>query len=121
MAVYPYTIARSTRSDSDALLASILAAGSLDELSNAEDFSAVEGYIRNTGRVDSSSKTTIGLLFWVYPTGLHGPYHETQEAEIEQHGTLVTVESGASSTDALAKIKRGFNLSGIGHVHVAKS
>jgi len=119
---YPFTIAQSVEgsTNSSILLASILAAGSLDELSNSENFTAVETYIRREGHVDSQTgKLQSGVIFWLYPTGLHGPYHETREGEIAHHGTLITIERGASFDDAFAKVKNGVRLSGIGHLHVA--
>lgn len=121
MSEYPYSTARSAQpsSESDALLASILAASTLDEISNADDFASVEDYIRNQGRVDGSGKTTWGLMFWLYPTGMRGPFHESREEEIELHGTLITIERGASLTDAVAKAREGLRLRGIGHLHIA--
>lgn len=121
---YPFTIAQSVEgnTNSSVLLASILAAGSLDELSNIENFTGVETYIRREGHVDSQTgKLQSGVIFWLYPTGLHGPYHETREGEIAHHGTLITIEPGASFDDAFAKVKNGVRLSGIGHLHVAAS
>jgi hypothetical protein len=119
---YPFTIAQSAEesTNSSVLLASILAAGSLDELSNSESFAAVETYIRREGHVDSQTgELQSGVMFWLYPTGLHGPYHETREGEIAHHGTLITIERRASFDDALAKVKNGVRLSGIGHLHIA--
>lgn len=121
---YPFTIAQSVEgnTNSSILLASILAAGSLDELSNIKNFTGVETYIRREGHVDSQTgKLQSGVIFWLYPTGLHGPYHETREGEIAHHGTLITIEPGASFDDAFAKVKNGVRLSGIGHLHVAAS
>ena len=120
---YPYTVARTTESspETDALLAAILATDHLDEISNAEDFAAVERYISGHGRADGSGKTTVGLAFWLYPTGLYGPYHESREEEIELHGTLVTVERGADVAQAVAKTREGLRLRGIGHLHIAKA
>jgi hypothetical protein len=119
---YPFTIAQSAEgsTNSSVLLAAILAAGSLDELSNIENFAGVETYIRREGHVDSQTgKLQSGVMFWLYPTGLHGPYHETQEGEIAHHGTLITIELGASFDDVFAKVKNGLRLSGIGHLHIA--
>jgi hypothetical protein len=50
---------------------------------------------------------------------LRGPYHETQEGDIDHHGTLITMEQGASFDDALAKARNGVRLNGIGHLHIA--
>ncbi|KAF8907049.1 hypothetical protein CPB84DRAFT_344836 [Gymnopilus junonius] len=119
---YPYSAARTVQSstETDALLASILAASTLDEISNIEDFVSVENYIRGHGRVNGSGKTTQGLMFWLYPTGMRGPFHESREEEIELHGTLVTIEAGVLLTDAMAKAREGLRLRGIGHLHIAK-
>jgi hypothetical protein len=119
---YPFTIAQSAEvsTNSSVLLAAILAAGSLDELSNIENFAGVETYIRREGHVDSQTgKLQSGIMFWLYPTGLHGPYHETQGGEIAHHGTLITIELGASFDDVFTKVKNGLRLSGIGHLHIA--
>ncbi|KIM44137.1 hypothetical protein M413DRAFT_443181 [Hebeloma cylindrosporum] len=121
---YPFTIAQSATeiTNISVLLASILAAGSLDELSNIENFTSVETYIRRRGHVDSQTgKLQSGVMFWLYPTGLHGPYHETQEGEIAHHGTLITIEPGVSFEDAFEKAKDGLRLSGIGHLHIAEA
>ncbi|PPQ77860.1 hypothetical protein CVT25_015356 [Psilocybe cyanescens] len=137
MSTYPYSIARSagtdtTTNENNALLASILATDSMDEISTAEDFAAVERYIRNQGRVDGAGRTTCGVMFWVYPTGMRGPYHvgsleqdpeegDEQGGEVKTHGMLVTVERGAALSDALATIKLEHRLSGISHVHIKKA
>jgi len=118
---YPFTVAQSVdeSTNSSVLLASILAAGSLDEISNADNFAAVETYIRRQGHVDAQTgKLQSGLVFWLYPTGLHGPYHATQEGDIAHHGTLITIERGALFDDALARARDGVTLRGIKHLHI---
>jgi len=119
---YPFTVAQSVdgNTTSSVLLAAILASEKLDEISNIENFSGVETYIRREGHVDAQTgKLQSGVMFWLYPTGLHGPFHETQEGDIDHHGTLVTIERGASFDDAFAKTKNGLRLRGIGHLHIA--
>ncbi|KAF8152218.1 hypothetical protein B0H34DRAFT_784504 [Crassisporium funariophilum] len=97
---WPFTAARSSGSEGGSLLTAILA-------------------VRAQGKVDESGKTTWGVMFWLYPTGLNGPYHESREGEIDQHGTLITVERGVLLTEAVQQAKGGFNERGIGHSHVA--
>lgn len=133
MSSYPYSVADSLRSnnltdENNPLLASLLATDSLDEISTAENFGAVERYIRNQGRLDSAGRTTSGLMFWVYPTGMRGPYHigslgqdEEERGEVTTHGLLVTVERGAALSDAVATIRLEFRMSGISHVHIKKA
>ena len=121
---YPHSQARSTGitvdSNASALLASILAAHTLDKISSGDDFSAVERYIRSAGRVNTNThKTTTGAMFWLYPTGLYGPYHENENGQVEKHGTLVTVEKGVDLNEAVWKVKRGLIVDGIGHLHLA--
>ena len=102
---WPLSVARSTGAENNDLLHALLAASTFDEISNADDFTAVEGYIQNQGRVDDSGKTTVGLVFWVYPTGLHGPYHETEDRQIKQHGVLLTVEPGVSVAEVVSRAR----------------
>ncbi|KAH9475279.1 hypothetical protein JR316_0012390 [Psilocybe cubensis] len=137
MSSYPYSVARSYDSGSftdenNPLIASLLATDAFDEISTAEDFGAVERYIRNQGRVDSAGRTTIGLVFWVYPTGMRGPYHigsledhgdhqEEGSGRVSTHGLLVTVERGAALGDAVTTIRVECRTSGISHVHIKKA
>jgi len=86
----PFTGARSTGTNSQALLCALLATSSIDEISNAEDFAAVGRYITSKGAVGATGRTTVGLMFWLYPTGLHGPHHVSSEGVVEQHGVLIT-------------------------------
>ena len=57
--------------------------------------------------MDDSGKTTVGVVFWVYPTGLHGPYHETKDRQIKQHGVLLTIEPGVSVAEVVSKARAG--------------
>lgn len=72
LAEWPFTGARSTGTNSQGLLWALLATSSIDEISNAEDFAAVRRYITSKGVVGATGRTTVGLVFWLYPTGLHG-------------------------------------------------
>ncbi|EGN97404.1 hypothetical protein SERLA73DRAFT_161454 [Serpula lacrymans var. lacrymans S7.3] len=116
---WPFSAAQTTGTANQELLCSLLTVGDLDEISNSDDFEAVERYITNRGRVDASGKTTCGVMFWLYPTGLYGPYHDTEEGGIEQHGTLITMESGIAVAEAMQRIRTAFRTSGIGHEHIA--
>ncbi|KZT09790.1 uncharacterized protein LAESUDRAFT_722764 [Laetiporus sulphureus 93-53] len=117
---YPFTEARSTGTDSATLLAALLASECFDEISNVEDFGGVRDYIVGEGRPDAEGRLAFkGLAFWVYPTGLHGPFHETEEGTIERHGLLVTIERRAKVEDAMRRIREEFSINGIGHVHIA--
>ncbi|KAF4622639.1 hypothetical protein D9613_009242 [Agrocybe pediades] len=125
-AAFPYTVARSTTvEESGPLLAALLAAANIDELSNGEvegdPWFSVKNYIKHSGRLDKdTNRTGTGIMFWLYPTGLHGPYHEDQEGQIQQHGTLITIERGTSYDHALQKCIEAFRTEGLAHVHVAK-
>ncbi|KZT02319.1 uncharacterized protein LAESUDRAFT_413090 [Laetiporus sulphureus 93-53] len=112
---YPFTEARSTSIDSATLLAALLASECFDEISNVEDFGSVRDYIVGHGRSDADGR----LAFWVYSTGLHGPFHETEEGTIERHGLLVTIERRAKVQDAMRRIREESSIGGIGHVHIA--
>ncbi|KAF9039303.1 hypothetical protein BJ165DRAFT_1407506 [Panaeolus papilionaceus] len=118
---FPFTEAQSTGLTHRALLASVLASDALDEISNGEDFEAVERYFRNQGLADSDGKIIRGMMFWIYPTGLHGPYHKSEKGTIEQHGTLMTVARGATVAEAMIAARRGFTEDGTSHVHVPAS
>ncbi|TFY76547.1 hypothetical protein EWM64_g7464 [Hericium alpestre] len=117
---WPFTTARSTGTEHQDLLAALLTADTLDEISNADDYDAVARYIRSQGRVDVTGKIICGLAFWLYPTGLYGPYHEVQGG-IHKYGTLITVEPGALLDDAMARIKSALRQDGIAHEHVGGS
>ena len=119
---WPYTAASSVGASSgnaETLLNAILAAGRLDEISNAED--AIEEYIRATGHVDGAGRLQTGVTFWVYPTGGKGPYEETESGEILKHGLLLTVERGALLEDAVHRAESVLLATGpgIAHEHVA--
>lgn len=117
----PDTKAQSGSDGPKAALASMLAAGSLDMISNVGNFSSVERYIRGQGRVSAdSSETTTGMRFWVYHAGLPEPYYKEKGGEIKLNGTLVTVESGVNVVDAVTRVRQGFKPEGIGHLHIGR-
>ena len=116
---WPFAAARSTGTDSHALLSALLATNALDEISDADDYVAVGRYVRTMGKVDETGKTTVGVSFWLYPTDLHGPYHVTDAGEVKQHGTLVTIQSGAVVGDVIEKAKASLKMDGITHEHIA--
>ncbi|PCH38904.1 hypothetical protein WOLCODRAFT_158435 [Wolfiporia cocos MD-104 SS10] len=119
--LYPFTAARTSGDDpsSQALLASILAAGgSIDEISNIEDFEGVERYLTGSGRASADGRIKFGLVFWLYPTGMYGPYHITEEGEVKRHGTLMTVEPGARISTVMERARAALRTEGIGHEHI---
>src|SRR5258708_26994924 len=75
---WPLSVARTTWTECSGLLQSLLATSAFDEISNADDYASVQRYVKSQGRAGNSGKTTLGLVFWIYPTGLYGPYHETE-------------------------------------------
>ena len=89
------SVSRSTGTENSGLLHALLAASTFDEISNIDDYATVQAYAASAGRANDSGMTTVGIVFWVYPTGLHGPYHETDDGQIEQHGVVLTIEAGA--------------------------
>lgn len=101
----PFSLARSTGGESQSLLSALLVAGKLDEISNAEDYAAVERYVKSAGKADETGKTTSGVAFWLYPTGLHGPYHVGDDGAVQQHGILVTAEPGVVVGDVVQKAR----------------
>jgi hypothetical protein len=73
-------------------------------------------------------KLTRGIIFWVYPTGQHGPTETFEEGDsrgtagtVLMHGLLVTVESGADVEEAERRILEAVPESGIAHLHVRAS
>jgi hypothetical protein len=77
-------------------------AGGLDELSNSEDGSGIDGYVHSQGKVRARgagpglSVTRHAVLFIVYQTGRHGP----------QNGfRLCLVREGVRPADARAALK----------------
>lgn len=142
---WPFSAARSTpissttstnNAQTHPLLPSLLAAAHLDELSSADAYAAIASYVRSQGRSspspDSTSEhTTVGLTFWVYPTGLKGPYHVTDEGEVRKHGVLMTVERGASVDEVVRRAREALERleaegeeggkGGVGHEHVARA
>ena len=116
---YPYSNARSTGMTSPTLMASILASDALDEISSGDGVAGVERYIRGRGLVDAKTQKTMrGMMFWYYPTGLYGPYHEMDDGSVERHGTLVTIERGVDVREAAQQVHGALITKGIGHVHV---
>ncbi|KAI0042447.1 hypothetical protein FA95DRAFT_1564331 [Auriscalpium vulgare] len=115
---WPYSAARSTKTESVPFLIALLAAGTIDEISDIDDGAAIERYIEAQGAADESGRTTSGVTFWLYPKGLRGPYHITDEGEIEQHGTLFTVEPGVLVAEAVEKAKGALTVDGIAHEHI---
>lgn len=122
---FPLSAAHSTGTSSRALLLALLATGSLDEISNIEDFRGVHDYIFNRGRVNLTPKTgrtKMGLIFWVYPTGLHGPFHLVDEEDagkgVVEHGLLVTTEEGVEVEEAVRKVRKAFRTNGLAHEHI---
>ncbi|KAF9222150.1 hypothetical protein BS17DRAFT_783869 [Gyrodon lividus] len=127
---WPFAAPRSTASSSFDLLMALLAADAFDELSDAEDFAAVENYIKAEGYVrgDSAGRTRRGVVFWLYPTGSYGPYHVLEDGTPECHGVLVTVEPGVDVQGFMSELKNRFTThgvysppSGITHEHFAAS
>ncbi|TFK54353.1 hypothetical protein OE88DRAFT_1654990 [Heliocybe sulcata] len=118
-AQYPYTEAGSS-SSSQSLLAALLAVYVFDEISNAEDFAGMEDYIRYKGRAGpNGERTTDSFAFWLYPTGLHGPWQDLGSGEVIKHGELITVERGVDIQYALRRVKEVLREDGIGHTHIA--
>ncbi|EIM90717.1 uncharacterized protein STEHIDRAFT_144288 [Stereum hirsutum FP-91666 SS1] len=116
-AQWPFNVASSTGAENSTLLHALLAAERIDELSDAENHTAVERYLNSEGKVDERGRTTAGVMFWLYPTGLKGPYHVTDEGKTEQHGTLITVESGVLVEETMRKLKE-VKVDGIAHEHI---
>jgi hypothetical protein len=81
----------------EAFLRELVASGALDELSNADDGSAVERYVRSEGLLDPDAGTTRrALTFLVYQTGMQGP----------QNGyRLCLVREGVRPEDARAALQ----------------
>ncbi|KZT71123.1 hypothetical protein DAEQUDRAFT_724486 [Daedalea quercina L-15889] len=115
---WPFNAARSTGTTCTPLLAAILAASTIDEISNSDGYADLEGYIRGQDRVDAKGRTLEPIMFWVYPTGFWGPYRETEEGGVKQHGLLVTIERGAELTEAMEAIRGNLPEDGTAHVHV---
>ncbi|KAH9913731.1 uncharacterized protein B0H18DRAFT_158278 [Fomitopsis serialis] len=120
---WPYNAARSTGTECTPLLAALLAASTLDEISIGSDTfqMAMAGYIRGQERVDAEDRTLEARIFWVYPMGLWGPFRETGDGSIKQQGLLVTMERGAKVAEAVEAIKANFHGDGTAHIHVAAS
>jgi hypothetical protein len=120
---YPFSLARATGAANPALLAAILSTGHLDEISagSRETDAGIESYIRNRGFVHlngDTNRTRCGVMFWLYPTGQHGPYRRDDNGEIHQHGTLITIEPGADLNEAVQQTRQALRRSGTAHVHI---
>lgn len=127
---WPYTVARSSSSSSveEKLLHALLILDH-DEISNADDCEPVERYLVGAGRrrkrhLERDGRTERSVVFWVYPTGLWGPYRrltdeETGAERIEKHGLLLTVEEGALIQDVVQRAREGLVMGEIRHEHVA--
>ncbi|KZT26851.1 hypothetical protein NEOLEDRAFT_1062249 [Neolentinus lepideus HHB14362 ss-1] len=115
---YPFTEVSSSAS-SQQILAALLASCALDEISNSDDFEPVDRYIRNRAGVDEDGRTRSGVTFWLYPTGLYGPYHVEESGAVRKHGELVTIERGVDVEYACKRAREAFRTEGIGHTHIA--
>ncbi|KAJ7927758.1 hypothetical protein B0H13DRAFT_1598303 [Mycena leptocephala] len=70
-------------------------------------------------------KLTRGIIFWVYPTGQHGPTETLDGGDsrgtagtVLMHGLLVTVGSGADLEEVERRIFEAVPESGIAHLRV---
>ncbi|KAF7430380.1 hypothetical protein PC9H_006085 [Pleurotus ostreatus] len=118
---YPFQTARSTAADHPALLSALLASDAFDEISDADNFSAVETYMASHGRVNEAGQITAGFAFWLYPTGKNGPFHLAEDGTVKKHGTLITVERGATMRDAMERVRASVNQDEVTHEHIAAS
>ncbi|KAF5345535.1 hypothetical protein D9758_011995 [Tetrapyrgos nigripes] len=120
---WPSYVTRSTGQESQTLLYALLATQKFDEISNAEDFSAVQRHIIAQGKASADEsgilRTRFGVVFWVYPTGLYGPFRNTEEGEIKEHGLLLTVEPGASVEEAVTRAREALQEGIIVQEHVS--
>ncbi|EPS98138.1 hypothetical protein FOMPIDRAFT_1079436, partial [Fomitopsis schrenkii] len=116
---WPFDAARSTGTTCTPLLAALLASSVIDEVETSSDFADVKRYIRSQYTVDAEGRTTGASMFWVYPAGYWGPYRETEEGGVKQHGLLVTIESGAKVEEAVKAIRDSLPEEGTAHIHVA--
>ncbi|KAH9912369.1 uncharacterized protein B0H18DRAFT_1127294 [Fomitopsis serialis] len=80
------------------LLAAILATGTLTTVASGpgSNLRGVEEHIRGVERwLDAEDRTLKSLVFWVYPEGLSGPYHEMEDGQVKEHRLLgAFVEEG---------------------------
>ncbi|KAH9910511.1 uncharacterized protein B0H18DRAFT_196454 [Fomitopsis serialis] len=103
------------------LLAAILATGTLTTVASGpgSNLRGVEEHIRGVERwLDAEDRTLKSLVFWVYPEGLSGPYHEMEDGQVKEHRLLVTIERGVKVADMLKAVKGAFVEEGTVHVHV---
>ncbi|KZV97420.1 hypothetical protein EXIGLDRAFT_730636 [Exidia glandulosa HHB12029] len=113
----------------ETLLRAFLTLG-LPELSSAEDFCAVETYVRTVGRrkddedeLPADARTSRALMFWVYPARMWGPCRETLDKttgrlKLERHGLFMTVEQGVRVGDIVEKARQYLQVGVLKHVHV---
>ncbi|KAF9490328.1 hypothetical protein BDN71DRAFT_198473, partial [Pleurotus eryngii] len=55
----------------------------------------------------------------LYPTGKYGPFHSAEDGTVEKHGTLITVERGATMRDAMERARASVNQDAVTHEHIA--
>ncbi|KAJ3776114.1 hypothetical protein FB446DRAFT_785392 [Lentinula raphanica] len=121
---WPLSAARSTGASNTNLLHAILATQALDEISTFDDYAHVRRYISTRGRPDldqtGAGRTIRGLMFWVFPGGKEGPFHETGDGRLKKHGLLVTVEAGSEEEEVVRRVKDGLVDGIIRHEHVGR-
>ncbi|OAX35657.1 hypothetical protein K503DRAFT_773234, partial [Rhizopogon vinicolor AM-OR11-026] len=95
--------ARSTASGCSDLLATNV----LDEIPDAND-------LDSKGVVDNSvGRTQLGVAFWLYLSGLHGPYHDLEGGAVERHGTLITAEAGVNLNEFTSELRNRLTKNGV--------
>ncbi|KAJ3976583.1 hypothetical protein EV361DRAFT_267860 [Lentinula raphanica] len=121
---WPLSVACSTGASNTNLLHAILATRALDEISTFDDYAHVRRYISTRGRPDldqtGAGRTIRGLMFWVFPGGKEGPFHETGDGKLKKHGLLVTVEAGSEEEEVVRRVKDGLVDGVIRHEHVGR-
>ncbi|CCM00712.1 uncharacterized protein FIBRA_02752 [Fibroporia radiculosa] len=115
---YPYHTARSTNEESPALLSALLATEVLDEISTIEDFASADRYVVNKGLTNGGAVIQRGLIFWLYPTGEHGPTRTMEDGLVRKHGVLITATPGARVEDIKGVIHSALIADTIQHVHI---
>ncbi|KAH9950763.1 hypothetical protein B0H21DRAFT_459295 [Amylocystis lapponica] len=115
---HPLGAAQSTGGSCPALLAALLTID-LDEISSADDYEAIAGYVAARGRAGEDGRTRRGLVLWGYPTCEGGPCRTFADGHVERHGVLFTVERGARAQQVVQQARVAIPAGGIAHVHVA--